>query len=59
MVMNEFVKIYLAMIEKPIIKNNKIGFMLANGARMYFKDTYISKYNSERLREHYIKKGVL
>ena len=59
MAMDEFVKIYLAMIEKPIIENKKIGFLLANGIRMYFKDTFMSKYNSERLRDHYIKKGII
>lgn len=58
MVMDEFVKTYLAMIEKPIIENNNIGFLLANGARMYFKDTFISKHNSGRLSTHYKNKGV-
>ena len=56
--MDQFIKTYLAMIEKPIIENNKIGFLLANGVRMYFKDTFVSKHNSDRLRIHYKNKGV-
>ena len=59
MIMDEFVELYLFMIEKPIVKNGKIGFMLSNGIPMFFKDTFISRDNSKRLRDYYKNKGIV
>ena len=58
MSMDEFVTTYLSMVEKPIIINGKIGFMLSSGIRMYFSNTHLSKHNSKRLSDHYKKKGI-
>ena len=39
---NDFIEIWVRMIDSPLIVNNKQGFVLTNGWRIFFKNRQIS-----------------
>lgn len=55
---DNFVSIWVDMIDKPIIVNDKQGFLLMNGFRIFFKDTTMSTASVESLKRRYKKQGI-
>lgn len=56
---DNFVSIWVDMIDKPIVINNKQGFLLMNGFRIFFEDTTMSAKSVESLKRRYKKQGLI
>ena len=52
---NDFIDVWVKMIDRPLIVNNKQGFVLKNGWRIFFKDTMLTHKSAETLKRHYTK----
>ena len=50
---NNFIEVWVKMIDRPLTINNKQGFLLTNGMRIFFKDTFLSQKSIEILKRHY------
>ena len=48
-----FIESWVKMIDRPLIINNKQGFLLTNGMRILFKDTSLSHKSVDILKRHY------
>ena len=49
---------WVDLIEKPISRNKKQGFVLKNGMRILLSESYLSSKSNEILKRHYIRKGI-
>ena len=52
---DEFISIWVSMIDKPISINHKQGFLLNNGMRILFYNPSISRESQDKLTRHYRK----
>jgi hypothetical protein len=52
---NDFIEVWVSMIDRPLVVNNKQGFVLTNGWRIFFKDTSLTRKSAETLKRHYNK----
>ena len=52
---NDFIRTWVGMIEGPLVVNNKHGFVLTNGWRIFFKDTTLTQKSLQTLKRHYNK----
>jgi hypothetical protein len=50
---NSFIEVWVKMIDRPLTINNKQGFLLTNGMRIFFKDTFLSQKSIDILKRHY------
>lgn len=50
---NDFIEVWVKMIDRPLTINNKQGFLLTNGMRIIFKDTRLSAKSIGILKRHY------
>ena len=48
---------FIGMIEGPLVVNNKHGFVLNNGWRIFFKNTALTHKSAEALKRHYNKQN--
>ena len=53
---NDFIEVWVKMVDKPLTKNKKQGFLLTNGMRIFFKDTFLSQKSIEILKRHYLRR---
>ena len=53
---NDFIEMWAGIIDKPLTKNKSHGFLLNNGMRIFFKDTYLTRKSREILKRHYLRK---
>ena len=51
-----FIESWVKMIDRPLIINNKQGFLLTNGMRILFKDTSLSHKSADILKRHYLRR---
>jgi len=52
---DEFISIWVSMIDKPIAINHKQGFLLNNGMKILFYNSSISRESQDKLTRHYRK----
>ena len=52
---DEFISIWVSMIDKPISINHKQGFLLNNGMKILFYNPSISRESQTKLARHYRK----
>ena len=55
---NEFLENWGEMVEKPIVKGKQQGFILSNGARIFFKEWRLTTKNRAKLARLYKRKGI-
>jgi len=53
---NDFIEVWVKMVDRPLTKNKKQGFLLTNGMRIFFKDTFLSHKSIENLKRHYLRR---
>jgi hypothetical protein len=52
-IINDFIEVWVKMIDKPLTKSKQQGFLLTNGMRIFFKDTSLTQRSIEILKRHY------
>ena len=50
---NAWLDLYHSMIVRPINVNSKMGFLLSNSMRIFFKDTSLTDKSVQILKRHY------
>ena len=56
---NEFLRDHSEAIERPIKQGNRLGFLLNNGFRLFFKDWKLTNKSRGILSRLYKKKGII
>jgi hypothetical protein len=56
---NEFIRDHSEAIERPIKQGNRLGFLLNNGFRLFFRDWKLTTKSRGTLSRLYKKKGII
>jgi hypothetical protein len=56
---NEFIRDHSEAIERPIKQGNRLGFLLNNGFRLFFRDWKLTTKSRGILSRLYKKKGII
>ena len=54
---DDLINRWVDLIDRPIVRNKKQGFVLKNGIRVLLSKSYLSAKSLEILRRHYKKEG--